>query len=146
MFLIREAQRIDLPALLALYSYLHREEAPTPERAEKAWCAIESDPNHHILLGEADGQAVSTCVLVVLPNLTRNSRPYGLIENMVTHPDYRGRHYATALLGEAAALARRMDCYKLMLLTGRKDAATLRFYRNAGFNAEDKTAFIQWLS
>ena len=34
---------------------------------------------------------------------------------------------------------------KVMLLTGHRDDATLNFYRGAGFNSEDKTAFIQWL-
>lgn len=32
-----------------------------------------------------------------------------------------------------------------MLLTGSKEPGTLEFYRNAGYNSEDKTAFIQWL-
>jgi hypothetical protein len=30
-------------------------------------------------------------------------------------------------------------------MTGAKDAETLRFYQRAGFNAQDKTAFIRWL-
>ena len=50
-----------------------------------------------------------------------------------------------ALLRRAAELARESGCYKVMLLTGRRDDATLNFYRGAGFNSEDKTAFIQWL-
>jgi hypothetical protein len=29
-----------------------------------------------------------------------------------------------------------------MLLTGRKDEATLRFYRQAGFDQHDKQAFV----
>lgn len=36
-------------------------------------------------------------------------------------------------------------CYKMMLLTGAKSESTLDFYRNAGYNSEDKTAFAQWL-
>ena len=32
-----------------------------------------------------------------------------------------------------------------MLLTGSKEERTLDFYRNAGYNSADKTAFIQWL-
>ncbi len=33
----------------------------------------------------------------------------------------------------------------MMLLTGSKEDATLKFYRNAGYNSSDKTAFVQWL-
>lgn len=32
-----------------------------------------------------------------------------------------------------------------MLLTGSKEESTLNFYRNAGYNSSDKTAFIQWI-
>ncbi|MDD2969628.1 MAG: GNAT family N-acetyltransferase, partial [Lachnospiraceae bacterium] len=34
---------------------------------------------------------------------------------------------------------------KIMLLTGAKDQNTLHFYQSAGFNCNDKTAFIQWI-
>lgn len=37
------------------------------------------------------------------------------------------------------------DCYKMMLLMGSKKESTLNFYRKAGYNSEDKTAFIQWI-
>lgn len=33
-----------------------------------------------------------------------------------------------------------------MLLTGSKTPKTLEFYKNAGYNSTDKTAFIKWLS
>ena len=33
----------------------------------------------------------------------------------------------------------------MMLLTGSKEQKTLEFYKNAGYNCTDKTAFIQWL-
>lgn len=144
-FTIREAGEHDLEAVLSLYRFLHEETPPLPGRAAAAWAAICADKNHHALLAELDGSPVSSCILVVIPNLTRSARPYGLIENVVSHPDFRGRGYATALLQHASAIAEGADCYKVMLLTGRKDTATLNFYQGAGFNSQDKTAFIQWL-
>lgn len=41
--------------------------------------------------------------------------------------------------------AEEMNCYKMMLLSGAKDKETLDFYRQTGYNSEDKTAFIQWI-
>lgn len=142
---IREAQRDDFNGLLALCIHLHTEEPPETARAMRAWDAMLSDPNHHVLLALEQGKIVSSCILVLVPNLTRNARPYGFIENVVTHPDFRNGGRATALLKQAVKIAAEADCYKVMLLTGRKDEATLNFYRAAGFNSEDKTAFICWL-
>ena len=103
------------------------------------------DKNHHIIVCEVDGKLVSSCVCVIIPNLTRNIRPYAFIENVVTHADYRGKGYATACLNYAKGLAVKANCYKMMLLTGSKSESTLNFYKRAGYNCMDKTAFIQWL-
>lgn len=63
----------------------------------------------------------------------------------MTHPEYRGRGYGTECLNYAKKIAEGKGCYKIMLLTGAKESATLKFYGNAGYNSSDKTAFIQWL-
>jgi hypothetical protein len=48
-------------------------------------------------------------------------------------------------LNYAKELALSENCYNLMLLTGSKKESTLNFYEKAGYNRNDKTAFIQWL-
>ena len=103
------------------------------------------DENHHLIVWEEDGKIVSSCVCVIIPNLSRGVRPYAFVENVVTHADYRGKGYATACLNYARELARNANCYKMMLLTGSKSPRTLAFYVGAGYNSSDKTAFIQWL-
>ena len=101
--------------------------------------------NHHIIVKKLDGKIVSSCVCVIIPNLTRNIRPYAFIENVVTHSDYRGKGYATECLNYAKQIAENTNCYKMMLLTGSKKKEILNFYGNARYNSTDKTAFIQWL-
>ncbi len=91
---------------------------------------------------EVDGKIVSSCNLIIIKNLTRNLRPYGLVEHVITHPDYRKRGYGTKALQKAVAIAREKNCYKVMLLTGQKDEAILRFYEQAGFSRGIKTGFI----
>ena len=71
--------------------------------------------------------------------------PYAFVENVVTHADYRKKGYATDCLNYAKHIAKENNCYKMMLLTGSKEESTLNFYRNAGYNSTDKTAFIQWI-
>lgn len=34
----------------------------------------------------------------------------------------------------------------MMLLTGSKEEKTLTFYKKAGYNGADKTAFIRWIA
>lgn len=144
--MLREAREEELGEILNLYLSLHETSVPDcTERVMQTWKTILQDRNHHLIVNEVDGQIVSSCVCVVIPNLTRGVRPYAFIENVVTRADARGKGYATECLNFARALAKQEDCYKMMLLTGSREAATLRFYENAGFNSADKTAFIQWL-
>ena len=144
--MIREANRDDLNALLELYLYLHEDSIPDQsEHLSRTWEQIINDPNHHIIVNEVDGKIVSSCVCVIIPNLTRNVRPYAFIENVVTHEDYRRRGLAQECLNFARDIALKENCYKMMLLTGSKDPNTLRFYEKAGYNSTEKTAFIQHL-
>lgn len=144
--MIREARYEDLDALLELYLYLHEDSVPEhDQRLSRTWDKITSDPDHHIVVYELDGKIVSSCVCVIIPNLTRGVRPYAFVENVVTHAGYRGRGYASACLDQARRIAEDAGCYKMMLLTGSKKESTLDFYRRAGYNSDDKTAFILWL-
>ncbi len=144
--MIREADERDLQALLTLYLHLHEDRVPEDgDVLRQTWRAILADPRHHLIVAEEAGEIVSSCVCVVVPNLTRGVRPYALIENVVTHPACRCRGLASRCLEKAREIARAENCYKIMLLTGAKDEQTMNFYRRAGFNSDDKTAFIQWL-
>lgn len=144
--MIREAAHRDLKEILELYLDLHETEIPEEsEQLHDTWGKIMSDMEHHLIVCEVDGKIVSSCVCVIIPNLTRNVRPYAFVENVVTHKDYRGKGYATECLNYAKKVAEASNCYKMMLLTGSKEEKTLMFYEKAGYNSSDKTAFIQWL-
>lgn len=144
--MIREANREDLNAVLELYLHLHETEVPKPdEHLRSTWEEIIEDPNHHLIVAEEDGKIISSCVCLIVPNLTRNVRPYALIENVVTHADYRCRGYAGQCLAYAREIAIRNNCYKMMLMTSSKDPKTLQFYESSGYSSTDKTAFVQRL-
>ena len=144
--MVREAEQRDLDAILELYLFLHEDSIPEKdEHLRDTWLQIIQDPNHHLIVNEVDGKIVSSCVCVIIPNLTRNIRPYAFVENVVTREDYRGKGYAGECLEFAREIAEKENCYKMMLLTGSKKPETLHFYEKAGYNSSDKTAFIQWL-
>lgn len=144
--MIREAVTTDLDGLLELYTYLH--DNPIPEKDKSLadmWDRIMNDKDHHIIVAEEDGMIVSSCACVIIPNLTHSQQPYAFVENVVTRPEYRKKGLATACLDFAKGIAEKEGCYKIMLLTGSKEESTLRFYERAGFNRNDKTAFIRWI-
>lgn len=144
--MVREAKREDLKEILELYLCLH--EDSIPEQSEHLWHTWEQiikDENHHLIVNEVEGQIVSSCVCVIIPNLTRQIRSYALIENVVTKIEFRGQGFASECLEFARQVAQKNNCYKMMLLTGSKEKKILDFYRNVGYNSTDKTAFIQWL-
>lgn len=143
---IREIQHKDLSQLLELYCFLHGNTVPPlNDEIEGIWQDIMNDPHHHIIVGLEKEVIVSSCVLIIVPNLTQNQRPYALIENVITHPEHRAQGHATQILDYAKRMAAGHQCYKIMLMTGTKKESTLNFYEQAGYNMKDKTAFIQWL-
>ena len=144
--MIREITKDDLGSLLSLYTQLH--DNPIPEQSEeleKLWQQIVEDKHQHIIVAEAEGKIVSSCVLVLVPNLTHSQRPYALVENVITDEKYRKQGFAAACLNYAREIALSANCYKIMLLSGSKQEAAHRLYEQLGYNKNDKTAFIQWL-
>ncbi|MEJ1938606.1 GNAT family N-acetyltransferase [Nostoc sp. NIES-2111] len=139
---VRAAVPADLDGLLVLYRHLNADDpAPDRTRAEAAWRALLSSGLTTVFLVEAAGAPVASCTLVVVPNLTRGARPYGVIENVVTHAAHRRHGLGHAVLEAALEAAWAADCYKVMLASGSRLEATLRFYESAGFERGGKTFF-----
>lgn len=138
---IRTAEPSDLPGLLSLYCELNPADlAIDAETADARFETIAAHPGMQLFIGLADDVPAASVTLIVIPNLTRGGAPYALIENVVTAAGYRKRGYAGALIAHAVKTAWQAGCYKVMLLTGSKDPATLRFYENCGFT-NDKTGY-----
>ena len=141
---VRPIREDELPELLVLYQQLNSDD-PVLEINESLlnhWKNILSNSDYFYLVLEEDGNLVSTCNMNIIKNLTRQARPYALIENVVTHQDHRKKGYGTAVLHKAVQIAGEHGCYKVMILTSHKDEATLNFYENAGFSRGEKTGFI----
>ncbi|PKA43229.1 GNAT family N-acetyltransferase [Rhizobium sullae] len=137
----REANRRDLPALIELYQHLAEgDEQPSLDLAEEVFERFKAYEGSAIIVGQTAGVLAASCTLIVVPNLTRGGRPYGLIENVVTHSDFRNRGFGKQVLLQAVDLAWKADCYKAMLMTGSKKRETLDFYLGAGFE-QSKTGF-----
>lgn len=141
---IRELKTTDLNELLGLYSHMHSSDNPLPENGivEKVWQEIQNNRFFIYFGGFVERRLVSSCALSIIPNLTRGCRPYGVIENVVTHIDHRRKGYASSILKHTLNYAWRKECYKVMLLTGRKSEDIYRFYESVGFDRYAKQAFL----
>lgn len=78
--MIREANQTDLDEILQRYLYLHEKSIPKDsQKLKNTWNNIMNDANHHLIVCEVDGKVVESCVCVIIPNLTRNVRPYAFV-------------------------------------------------------------------
>src|SRR5690606_27450683 len=141
---IRVLVKEDLDSLLELYEHLHIKDSPRPERKaiESVWSQALGSDNIRYFGYFDSGHLVSSCTVAIIPNLTRACRPYALVENVVTHSDFRCRGYGKAVLQAALDFAWERNCYKVMLMTGRLDEGTFRFYESVGFRRDKKQAFV----
>lgn len=144
---IRLIQSDELAGLLRLYRFLNPGDpvvSPDDPLAQRQFAQVVSDPTLRYFVVECDGMLVATCTLTVIPNFSRGLKPYGVIENVVTDPNYRRRGLATAVLRAALGEAWSRGCYKVMLSTGSKRETTFRFYEQAGFLRGLKTGFVAY--
>ena len=106
---------------------------------------FEQDDNMYLLVSEENGLIVASVQMAVIESLTHNVRPFAVIENVVTHADYRNRGYASALLEKASQIAREHGCYKVFLETGSNKESTLNFYKKNGFEIDAKHSCLKRL-
>lgn len=146
LMLIREINENDFDGLSELYTHLHNNKPiENNDLNRSVFHQILSDIHHHIIVAEEEGKIVSSCACVIIPNLTHNQQPYAIIENVVTHKDYKNRGLASQCLDYAREISLNNNCYKMMLLTGSKKCSTHKFYRKNGYNRFEKTGYIQRL-
>ncbi len=138
---VRQAVRADVPAIVELLADddLGRQretaEQPLDDSYWAAFDAIDADPNHQLIVLEADdGEIVGCLQLTLLPYLTFRGGWRAQIEAVRITSARRGTGLGHVLFERAIAEARRRGCHLVQLTTNaqRPDART--FYESLGFD------------
>ncbi|WP_316191900.1 MULTISPECIES: GNAT family N-acetyltransferase [unclassified Bradyrhizobium] len=139
----RLARPDDLDGVIALFQASEVSAVVGPrERAAHVWERILSREGVAVFVSEIDGAVVATCMLITVPNLLRSGRQHGFLEDVVTHPEHRGRGHGHAVVAAALDEAWRQDCHHVLLQSGRTDPRVRRFYESCGFRSDVRTAYV----
>jgi GNAT superfamily N-acetyltransferase len=146
-FLPRLIKNNELDKLLELYKFLNIGDVQAEyDSLKKSWKEITGNPDKYIYFVIDDCEKfISTCNVTIIPNLTRGARSFAVIENVVTHPDFRRCGLGEIVMKEAIKYAKERNCYKIMLLSNAKRKEAHLFYEKLGFNSTDKVGFSYYL-
>ena len=141
---VKNVEKHELKKLLDLYQYLFNDDAKVSENTlVDTWNIIQNNQdffNYYTI--ESNNIFVSSCNIAIVPNLTRGSRPFAVIENVITHPDFRRRGLGKMVVEKAINFAKSKKCYKIMLLSNSMRKEAHKFYEAIGFNGNEKIGFI----
>jgi GNAT superfamily N-acetyltransferase len=141
--MFREAVNGDLQSILRLLRQLHPDDPETDRASLQAiFEAIIRTPGLRIFVLEEDGRIVATAYLNVIANLTRSGSPYAVTENVVVEESLRRTGLGKRIIEGTLSAAWGEGCYKAMLATGSRRAATHAFYRACGLASDEKTAYV----
>ena len=131
---IRKATVQDIPRILELYEELTEEkQTVSPETIGLVFTEILAMPNHELLTAEKDDYVVGSLLLQIVPNLSHNARPWGILENMIVDSRYRRQGIGRQLLEYALNSSRSAGCYKVQLISDNRRYEAHIFYRSMGF-------------
>ena len=135
------ARKEHLPGILSLYKQLQPDEKPLAmDEADKIWEKGNQQGITYFVATDGD-RVISTLYLVIMPNMTRGGRSNGLIENVVTHEEYRRKGIGKKLMQMAIDYGKANNCYKIVLLSNIKRKESHLFYESCGFNGDSKRGY-----
>jgi GNAT superfamily N-acetyltransferase len=133
--IIRDAERHDLPGVLALYAQPDLDDGvilPLHD-AERIYARFARYPDYTLYVAEQDGRIVGSFALLIMDNLGHLGAPSAIVEDVVVGPVLHGRGIGRAMMRFAMARAKEKHCYKLVLSSNAKRERAHKFYEQIGF-------------
>jgi GNAT superfamily N-acetyltransferase len=133
--IIRDADRHDLPGVLALYAQPDIDDGailPLYD-AERIFARFARYPDYTLYVAEQEGRIVGTFTLLIMDNLGHLGAPSALVEDVAVGPVLQGRGIGRAMMRFAIARAAERHCYKIALSSNAKRERAHAFYESLGF-------------
>ena len=139
---VRLALEGDLESLMELFAASEVSDHAQPiERAREIWAETITGDATDVFVAVEGERVAATCMLITVPNLLRGGRRLGVLENVVSHPDFRHGGFGRAVVEAALQAAWDKDCFHVLMQSGRQDPAVHRFYQALGFIPGLRTAY-----
>lgn len=140
---VRNACIEDLRSFLALFEAVGFSPAVQPyDRAEQIWRETIESKLIAVFVIDGEKKVTATCTLISAPNLLRKGRQHGFLENVATHPDYRGRGFGRAVVTAALEHAWEGDCHHVLMQSGKADPRVHTFCERVGFQSGLRTGYV----
>lgn len=98
-----------------------------------AFKAIDTDPNHRLIVAERDGEIIGTIQISFIPSLPDEGSYRGLLENIHVRADQRGKGTGSNMIKWAIEQCRNKGCWLVQLTSNKARADAHRFYSTLGF-------------
>ena len=139
----RRAGIEDLSGMLELFSVSEVSPVAAPfQQAAGIWQEIVGSEHSVVFVAEHAAKICATCTLITAPNLLRRGRRHGFLENVVTHPAFRGRGLGRSVVSAALDHAWSAGCHQVLLQSGRTDPRVHRFYEGLGFQSGLRLGYV----
>jgi len=142
MAIVRAATEGDITHILELYRQLSittpqakQRQNPSPDNCQRVFSEISTSPGHELLVTEDAGEVVGTLVLLIVPNLSHEARPWALVENIIVDKRYQRQGIGRLLMNYAVGKAKEAGCYKIGLSSDKRRKEAHKFYHSLGFEA-----------
>jgi ribosomal protein S18 acetylase RimI-like enzyme len=133
---IRPATAADADPLCKLLLLLFAQEAdfkPDARRQLSGLRLILDQPEVGLIYCATKGKSVVGMVSILFTVSTAEGGRAAWLEDMVVHPNWRGKSVGAQLLHEAINRMRADGCTRITLLTDSTNSAAIHFYEKAGF-------------
>jgi GNAT superfamily N-acetyltransferase len=137
---ISEATEDDITGLCELLELLFSQEAEfRPDRSLQSTGLqqIIDFPERGRVLVLREGACLIGMVNLLFTISTDLGGRVALLEDMIVHPEYRGKGAGSELLKAAIHVAKASGCRRITLLTDRTNESAQQFYEQHGFNISE---------